>query len=312
MESSLAYSNLSVHDPAKYRGVHLTSVLSKVAERVIGILMTHFFENTGAYSASQWAFQRGRSHSDLIALLINSWILALEQGKKIGLYLSDISGAFDRVWTPLLMKKLWRSGLNAELLKFLENYLTEHSRKIAVNGDFSDAFELSNMVYQGTVLGPVLWNVFFSDISSVMAKIHGTEAKFADDLNVYKLYCAKTSNDDIMQELYDCQKLTHEWGVEHRVAFDRTKEEFTIIHRKQGQGEPFRLLGPVIDHALIMSEAIDKLVGKCRPKIKAILRTTRHYSVQDMVLQFKTHVLPTAELATPAVYHASTSVLKTS
>ena len=91
------YKKGAVYDPGKYRGVHLTSLISKVVERVVGRILIGFFEGTDAYGTNQWAFRKGRSHSDLIALLVASWILELDKGKKVGIYLSDISGAFDRV-----------------------------------------------------------------------------------------------------------------------------------------------------------------------------------------------------------------------
>ena len=51
-------------------------------------------------------------------MLINTWLLKLDQGKKIGLFLSDIAGAFDRVETRALIAKLKRAGVSSKLLKF--------------------------------------------------------------------------------------------------------------------------------------------------------------------------------------------------
>ena len=150
---------------------------------------------------------------------------------------------------------------------------------------------------------------FYSDINHVTQEVEGLDARFADDLSIFKLFDSKVNNDEIMSNLQHCQKITHKWGEKHRVAFDKDKEEFTILHRKDGIGEPFRLLGPTIDHALLMGLAVEKIIAKCRPKVKAILRATRYYTTIDMVLQFKTHILPIAESATAAIYHASTSIL---
>ena len=58
-----------------------------------------------------------------------------------------------------------------------------------------------------------------------------------------------------------------------------------------------------------MGPAIEKVVQKCRPKVKALLRTRPYYSTRDMFFQFKTNILPIIEAITPAVYHASKSHL---
>ena len=45
---------------------------------------------------------------------------------------------------------------------------------------------LENTVFQGTVLGPPLWNSFFADVSIPAKSTGGRESMFADDLNVFQ------------------------------------------------------------------------------------------------------------------------------
>ena len=101
----------------------------------------------------------------------------------------------------------------------------------------------------------------------------------------------------------------HGWGEENRVEFDPSKESFVILHPIFGEGESFRLLGPTIDPKLIMSEEVQRIVRKTKPKLKALLRTTPVYSRKDMVLQYKTHILRLFESAVGALYHTADSVL---
>ena len=103
-----------VFDPNKYRGVHFTPIVYKICERVLGMILCSFFENTDCYGASQWAFRKGRSHTDLVALLINTWLIALETVNKVGVYLSDIAGAFDRVDSELLFSRLQSAGVSSK------------------------------------------------------------------------------------------------------------------------------------------------------------------------------------------------------
>jgi hypothetical protein len=155
-----------------------------------------------------------------------------------------------------------------------------------------------------------LWNVFFKDVSAAAEKRGGQEAKFADDLSVHKTYPAEAPNSKVLEDLHLCQQDVHNWGVQNRMAFDTSKEEFVVIHHVQGEGADFRLLGPVFDPKLQMHTAVQKLVHKARPKLQALLRTRRYYNTSDLVLQFKAHVLCVLESATPAVYHAAASVLE--
>ena len=58
-----------------------------------------------------------------------------------------------------------------------------------------------------------------------------------------------------------------------------------------------------------MHDAVRKVTGKARGKLKALLRTTSMYNMREIMNQYKCHVLPVLESITPAVYHASTSCL---
>ena len=117
-------------DPNNYRGVHMTSVLSKVCERIIAKHLARSFQHINAFGDTRWAFRTGRTRQDMIAVLFSKWMLAMNSGKKIGLYLSDISGAFDRVNAKLLMKKLARIGLSPSWLAFIKSYLAPRKQSL--------------------------------------------------------------------------------------------------------------------------------------------------------------------------------------
>ena len=87
----------SVSNTEKYRGIHLTTVLSKTVERLLGMQLVRFLCRSGAYGSSQWAYRPGHSCRDLVALLVAKWVLAVHAGMKVGIFLSDICGAFDCV-----------------------------------------------------------------------------------------------------------------------------------------------------------------------------------------------------------------------
>ena len=84
------------------------------------------------------------------------WILLICQGQKIGLYLSDISGAFDKVSRALIIGKLSQLGLPSTFLDFLNSYLLPREGRVRVEGALSEVMILLDMIFQGTVLGPSL------------------------------------------------------------------------------------------------------------------------------------------------------------
>ena len=76
-------------------------------------------------------------------------------------------------------------GVGDDFLNFLDSYLAPRTGQICVQGEFSEIMQIENSVYQGTVLGPPLWNSFFSDVAVPASSAGGKEAMFADDFKCF-------------------------------------------------------------------------------------------------------------------------------
>ena len=242
-------------------------------------------------------------------MLMMSWTLAICQGKKVGAYLSDISGAFDKVFKEYMMGKLHNAGVGPLFWNFLSSYLEPRRGQVAVAGTLSNEIELTDTVFQGTVLGPPLWNTFFADVAESASSTGGREALFADDLNVFQEFARHTPLTQIQSELEQCRGRVHTWGRKNRVGFDASKEHILVLHPSSPHGAAFKLLGLMTDPDLRMHSAIDQLLSRIRPKVTAILRTRAYYSVPQLIDQFKTHIWGLIECNSGGYFHAANSLL---
>ena len=116
-------------------------------------------------------------------------------------------------------------------------------------------------------------------------------------------------NEEIAADMTFTKKSVHAWGTRNRVEFDADKEHVLIMHLRHGEGELVKLLGCTIDAKLTMSPAVDQLVARVRPKVKALLRTRGMYSHADMMMQYKTHIWGLIEYHNGAIFHACETVL---
>ena len=73
------------------------------------------------------------------------------------------AGAFDKVSRRRLVHKLRAKGLHHIVLDVLRSWLRPRTAHVVIDGATSDAMTLEDMVFQGTLWGPPLWNVFFED-----------------------------------------------------------------------------------------------------------------------------------------------------
>ena len=217
------YKRKSVYDPGNYRGIHLTSQIIKVAERVIASLFVPQLIHTGAYGRNQFAYMPERGARDALAQLVLTWISLLAKRRKIAVYCSDVTGAFDKVNSRILLRKLRARGVSDEILLVVQSWLYERRARVAVGGKFSRDMKIHNMVYQGTVLGPPLWNINYAD-AALAVKVHDfLESMFADDLNCFKDFGLSTSNLELHTEMRQCQGEFHKWDGANQVVLDPSK-----------------------------------------------------------------------------------------
>lgn len=149
-----------------------------------------------------------------------------------------------------------------------------------------------------------------ADVDRVISFLLGFyNSTFADDLNVWKHFELGISNDTILHELEIVQTQIHLWGSSNRVEFDNQKEHFVILHPIFGLASLFKLLGCIIDAKLTMRDCVHDLVNRTKYKVTAILRTRPFYSVNDLIIQYKSYILSILESFNACIFHASTTLL---
>ena len=99
----------------------------------------------------------------------------------------DISKAFDKLWQEGLIFKLKTYGVDGNLLKLPENYLTDRQQRVALNGQTSSWQNIYAGVPQGSVLGQLLFLIYINYELTSMCKI------FADDTSLFQKVIDKNS-----------------------------------------------------------------------------------------------------------------------
>ena len=201
-------------------------------------------------------------------------------------------------------------GLHERIFKVLSSWLEPRDAYVVVDNERSHHFVLKDMVFQGTVLGPPLWNLFVASCRHAVNVHLFTEVVFADDLNSYRKYHSDANHASIFRDLKKCQKSVHEWGKRHQVEFESTKESLHVLCSKQPRGDAFRILGIKFDTKLSMYDAVVSIVGETGSRLKMIHRVRPFYNVSALINLYKCHVLSFIESGTPAYYHATSSILK--
>ena len=180
---------------------------------------------------------------------------------------------------------------------------------MAVEGANTEFVDMENQVYQGTVLGPSLWNVYFAPVGDKIKQNTFGYNLFADDLTSHATVSNNIDNEDCLFVLANLQDSIHRWGRKEQITFDRDKESCHIISKTCPHGDPFKLLGISFDMKLQMNICIRDTVVKSNYKLRIILRTQRFYNDRDLVNLYKAQILSFIEFRTSSIYHACPSTL---
>jgi hypothetical protein len=102
--------------------------------------------------------------------------------------------------------------LHPLLVSVLESWLRQRTAHVIVGGTQSEEMMLRNMVFQGTVIGPDLWNLYFEDARHAINEWFYMEVAYADDQNAYRVFRGQSDNAGILQSMDLCQRELHAWG----------------------------------------------------------------------------------------------------
>ena len=292
--------------PGNYRPVSLTSVVCKIMESILRDQIMQFLDDNTLLSEHQHGFRSGRSCVTQLIEVLDTWTSMIDEEGGVDVAYLDFSKAFDSVPHQRLLKKLKAHGINGNMLKWIESFLSNRKQCVVVNGTKSSWTKVLSGIPQGSVLGPILFVVYINDLPD---DLKGHVKMFADDTKVYSHI---RNNDDcelLQNDLDSLSNWSEKWQLKFNVGkcgimhYGHQREEFTYSMR-EGQDranlnvrKEEKDLGVVFDPTLKFSNHVGKVANKANSILGLIKRTFTYMDVDMFIPLYKTLVRPHLEYA---------------
>ncbi|MGL4197875.1 MAG: reverse transcriptase domain-containing protein, partial [Allorhizobium sp.] len=210
-------------DPGHYRPIILLSEIGKLLERTLCCRVREALSAGTPLNDRQFGFTPGRSTEDLLAEVRRTAVNS-KQNFVVAILL-DISGAFDCASWYRTLLGLKRRGVSGNVLRLVQSYLSDRFVQ-ADTGQELVGRRMSMGCPQGSVLGPLLWNVLFDDIFAVQLPVGCSVVAYADDVT---LLIEADKRVDLQFAARDALDALLSWSVGMGLTFAKEKTEAIVL-----------------------------------------------------------------------------------
>uniref|UniRef100_A0A3B3I2H5 Reverse transcriptase domain-containing protein n=1 Tax=Oryzias latipes TaxID=8090 RepID=A0A3B3I2H5_ORYLA len=224
----LKKSNLDPKIMDNYRPVSNLPFLGKIIEKLVFIQLHDFLNEHNVLEKCQSGFRTNHSTETALLKILNDLRHNYDSQKLSVLVLLDLSAAFDTVDHQILIDRLRsRVGLSGTALNWFHSYLTDRHFFVSMDTRSSGVHEIGCGVPQGSILGPILFNLYMLPLGDVIRR-HGVDFhSYADDT---QLYIAMSPDDlEPVNTLLNCILDIKLWMAENFLQLNQDKTEVLII-----------------------------------------------------------------------------------
>ncbi|KAJ3582864.1 hypothetical protein NHX12_000160 [Muraenolepis orangiensis] len=300
----------TAEDPKAYRPISLLCVPFKILERMILSRIEPVVDPQ--LPREQAGFRRGRSTVDQVTLLTQDIEDSFQAKEKVGVVLLDLTAAYDTVWYRGLHLKLLRTIPDRHMVKFIMEMLSNRSFILRTSdGQRSRLRRLRNGVPQGSVLSPLLFNIYIHDLPETTSRQYG----YADDLAIMLRRTTWSAVEQgLNQDMSILAAYLRKWRLQlstgktvsaaYHLCNGEAKRELSVSvdnKRLEHQLAP-KYLGVRLDRTLSYKRHLEEVRAKVTARVSLIRRlagTTWGASARTLRISTQALVFSAAEYCAP-------------
>jgi hypothetical protein len=287
---------------SNYRPIYLLSIFSKLYEKVV-YQQLYSFSEEHIFSSHQFGFRAQSQTTHCVLNFLNN--IQENQAKYHLAVFLDLKKAFDTVNHEILLNKLSHYGINENEIKWFRNYLTNRQQKVSYKNIISKAKKVKCGVPQGSMLGPLLFLIFISDMprcTSLHSNLFADDTTYQHSNNNLEMLFSETNSELIKTAAwFNTNQLTLHPDKTKYILFGHNKPtKFTltldnnVLERitESGKTKCFKFLGIQIDEKLSWKHHIEYVNKKILRISYRLMQIRKQISIEQKILIYKGLIKP--------------------
>nr|VZI50156.1 unnamed protein product [Spirometra erinaceieuropaei] len=190
-------------------------------EAIVKSAIQQFCEENNILKDFQHDFRRGRSSLSNLLACLEIWTRAPEEGFEVDVVYIDFRKAFDTVPHQRLFHKLSTIGIRGDLLNCIRAFLVGRKQRFCIEDDMSEWVNVTSVVPQGSVLGPVLFILYVNDR---LQELDCGKIMFADNVKLWQVIKGPNDQRSLQGNLHRLQAWSKKWLLDFNV------EKCAVLH----------------------------------------------------------------------------------
>lgn len=217
---------------ANYRPVSNLNFIGKLLEKVVATRIKTYLAMHNLLEPFQSAYRSFHSTETALTKVFNDLAMAVDKKKVAILVLLDLTAAFDTIDHIILLQRCSENfGIQGKALDWLKSYITNRKQQVIINGEQSEPRSLHCGVPQGSILGPLLFIMYTSQLGAMLRTKNISFHLYADDTQLY--FTSEIEDlDDQINHAERTIEMVKAWMESNMLKLNATKTEFLVISTK--------------------------------------------------------------------------------
>ena len=312
-----------------FRPVSNLQFLGKLIERIVLKRLNNHISRNNLDIPNQYGYKSAHSTESILVKITNDILIASDKKTATVLLLLDLSSAFDTVDVHILLDILCREiGITGVALQWFHSFLTNRTMSVKINNSYSDIFLLEFGIPQGSVLGPVLFNIYVRSIYKHVERSGFSVKGFADDHQIYVSFTPNFQFHYLGQKINEVLNSVTKWTDSFFLKLNPNKTQIIVFGPKSVKDDinikgtfidldnscirfnnTVKNLGVLFDTDMTFSSQVNEVVSSVFVNIKNISRIKSFLTVKEKSILMCSLVLSKLDYCNSLYYGINSDLL---